>query len=91
MVGANRFGPEGSTTNILASSHKAATLKSQLGLGGPKDPNAEDPKEPKRFYAEPHRKVEKDEVKVSTWYDEYFLLEEKIERTHEENEKKAGD
>ena len=31
--------------------------------------------------------MDKDEVKGTTWYDEYFLLEEKIERMQEENEK----
>ena len=31
--------------------------------------------------------MDKDEVKGTTWYDEYFLLEEKIEKMQEENEK----
>ena len=31
--------------------------------------------------------MDKDDVKGTTWYDEYFLLEEKIERMQEENEK----
>ena len=33
------------------------------------------------------KRVDKDEVKGTTWYDEYFLLEEKIERQQEENAK----
>ena len=40
----------------------------------------EDPTKPKRFYDEPGREMKKDEVKGTMWYDEYFLLEEKIER-----------
>lgn len=31
--------------------------------------------------------MDRDDVKGTTWYDEYFLLEEKIERMQEENEK----
>ena len=33
------------------------------------------------------KRIDKDEVKGTTWYDEYFLLEEKIEKMQEENEK----
>ena len=48
---------------------------------------SDEPNLPKRFYEEPSKRMEKDEVKGTTWYDEYFLLEEKIERMQEENEK----
>ena len=48
---------------------------------------SDEPNLPKRFYEEPSKRMDKDEVKGTTWYDEYFLLEEKIERMQEENEK----
>lgn len=68
-----------------------------MGLGG-----IEEPVFPKRFYEDGRKclkhapklvafcaakRIDKDEVKGTTWYDEFFLLEEKIERQKEENEK----
>ena len=56
-------------------------------MGGPAFTINEEPNLPRRFYEEPSKQVKKDEVKGTQWYDEYFALEEKIERMQEENEK----
>ena len=79
-----------STMNILAAGSLNKTTASQLRkslVGGPAFTINEEPNLPRRFYEEPSKQVKKDEVKGTQWYDEYFALEEKIERMQEENEK----
>jgi len=79
----------GTSTNNLATSHKSGNLKKGLtGVGSHGAQLSEDPNFPKRFYEETGKSVmNKDEVKGTMWYDEYFNLEEKIEKMQEDNEK----
>ena len=68
---------------------KSATLRKAMGgQGGPGQVTLnEDPNYPKRFWEEPSKQMDKDQVRGTMWYEEYFLLEEKIERMKEENQK----
>ena len=80
----------GNQTNFLNTSQKSATLRSKMLAAGANAGNVQldqDPFKPKRFYEEPSKKMEREEVKGTTWYDEYFALEEKIERMDDDNNK----
>ena len=63
---------------------KSATLRKQMMAGMQLSVN---PTEPRRFYEEPGKIKDKKDIQGMTWMDEYFNLQEKIERMEEENEK----
>ena len=66
----------GGSTNIYAGglSQKSATIRKGAQTQGADDI-------PKRFYEEKHKKPE--ELKQMEWYEEYFKLEEDIEKMQE--------
>ena len=72
VTGANRY--QGNMTTDFGASQQSTNLRG-VGLGG-----VDHAEIPKRFYEEGPKRIDKDEVKGTTWYDEFFLLEEKIER-----------
>ena len=69
------------STNIYAG---ATSQKSALNRKGAQAQGADDI--PKRFYESKNKKPE--ELKQMEWYEEYFKLEEDIEKMQEQNEKK---